>query len=74
MRNDKAGCNCRLRAPFSPLPVENLRVDIVKHRLLSIKHLAWSWVFYSNSIASGLYSEVLTHLSLWSTLVFIEVA
>lgn len=70
MRNDKTSCNYRLWA----CPVETLRVDIVKHRLLSIKYLAWSRVFYSKYIAPGLYSEVITHLSLLSTLVFIHLA
>lgn len=52
-------------------PWKTLRADTVKHGLLTIKHLAWSRVFCNKYTPPGLDSEVLTHLSLVSTLIFI---
>ena len=63
MRNDKTSCNYRSWT--------SLRADTVKHGLLTIKCLAWSRVFHNKYIPPGLDSEVLTHLSLGSTLIFI---
>lgn len=63
-----------LRIDWGHLPVELLRGGVVKLGLLSIKYLVWSWVFYNNDIAPGLYSEVLAHRSLWSASVFIHLA
>lgn len=63
-----------LRIDWGHLPVELLRGGIVKQGLLSIKYLVWSWVFYNNDIAPGLYSEVLAHRPLRSASVFIHLA